>query len=452
MAGLPPPDGAPGPGHLPEGLAESRRDQPLSLYVHVPWCRARCGYCDFTTSVLPGGTGPSETGDGDARRRATVGPYLRAVEAELALAAGVLGPRPVTTVYFGGGTPTLLTPGEFQRLLTAVAGRFALDPDAEVTAEANPETLSADYLGRLRATGVNRLSLGLQSAVPHVLATLDRRHTPGRSLDAVGWARRAGFDQVSLDLIYGAPGESADDWTTTLDAALAAGPDHVSAYSLIVENGTPLAARLARGELPASDDDETADKYVVADERFEAAGLPWYELSNWGEPCRHNLAYWLSADWWGLGAGAHSHIDGVRWWNPRRPAAYAARRGSPAEADEILTLDQRHAERLLLELRLRSGLEVGVLTSTERRRAAGLVADGLLAVAASGPVGPTTGLVGPTTRPAAAGGTTDARTTATMTGPPEPRLGGPGGGLPARLVLTLRGRLLADAVTRDLLD
>ncbi|MDR1806664.1 MAG: radical SAM family heme chaperone HemW [Propionibacteriaceae bacterium] len=369
-------------------MVEGRREAPLSLYVHVPWCRARCGYCDFNTYVSAPQPG-----------------YLAALHAELGLAAAVVGPRRVDTVYFGGGTPTLLPPADFAALLVTIRERFDLDPGAEVTTEANPETLSPEYVERLRAAGVTRLSLGFQSAVPHVLATLDRVHTPGRALDAVTWARRAGFESVSLDLIYGTPGESLDDWRATLDAAVAARPDHISAYALIVEEGTRLAARMKRGELPYPDDDLMADQYLLADQVFERAGWPWYELSNWGEPCRHNLAYWLSEDWWGVGAGAHSHVGGIRWWNWRLPAAYAARLPeSPAEAREVLSADQRRMERVLLELRLASGLDESCLTASERGRVAGFVEAGLVALR---------------------------------------------GG---RVVLTPPGRLLADAVTRELLD
>jgi oxygen-independent coproporphyrinogen-3 oxidase len=360
----------------------------LSLYVHLPWCRVRCGYCDFNTYVAEPSTA-----------------YLDALKQELALAAATVGPRDVTTVYFGGGTPTLLPPAAFGDLLSTIGGLFALDAGAEVTTEANPETLSPAYLDGLRAAGVNRLSLGFQSAVPHVLATLDRVHTPGRALEAVGWARAAGFANVSLDLIYGTPGESLADWAVTLDAALSAGPDHVSAYSLIVEEGTRLAARMKRGELPYPDEDDVADKYVLADEALARAGLAWYELSNWGEPCRHNVTYWLSGDWWGIGAGAHSHIGGERWWNWKLPATYVGRLpGSPAEGREELTAAQRRTERVLLELRLASGLDVGVLTDSERGRLGRCAEEGLVTVAGD------------------------------------------------RVTLTRRGRLLADAVTRDLLD
>jgi oxygen-independent coproporphyrinogen-3 oxidase len=396
---------------------------PLSLYLHIPWCRVRCGYCDFNTYVLP------PTHDHN-----TTSPYLAALRAELAQAARVTGDgssvtlfsRRVTTVYFGGGTPTLLDPADFHCLLSAIREHFDLDPAAEITTEANPETVTPETLARLRATGLNRLSLGLQSTTPHVLKTLDRVHTPGRALEAVAWARAAGFDSVSLDLIYGTPGESLTDWRATLETALTAEPDHVSAYSLIVEPGTRLAAQIARGDLPAPDEDDLADKYTIADERLTAAGLPWYEVSNWARPghaCRHNLAYWRSADWWGLGAGAHSHVGGVRWWNVRHPTAYAARLqagDSPAEARETLTPEQIHVERVLLELRLAEGLDPAILTGTEQARVAQLTADGLLTLVRPPAPHPD----GPTLHPVS----TD------------------------RLQLTPTGRLLADRVVRDLLD
>jgi oxygen-independent coproporphyrinogen-3 oxidase len=361
-------------------LAESRADQPLSLYLHLPWCRVRCGYCDFNTYVLP----PKAAAD-------VVPAYLDALGAELALAARILGPRRVETVYFGGGTPTLLAPFDFASLLRSVRAHFDLAAGAEVTAEANPETLSPAYLAELRSAGVARLSLGMQSACPAVLAVLERVHTPLRAVEAVAWARAAGFSSVSLDLIYGAPGETLVDWAGTLDVALAAAPDHVSAYSLIPEEGTKLAARMARGELPYPDDDDLADKYTLADERFEAAGLPWYEVSNWarlGHGCRHNLAYWRSADWWGFGAGAHSHVAGCRWWNERRPEVYRDRLRSglsPAQGREELTAAQRHFEQVLLSLRLAEGLDMAVLSGPEAVRADGFAAAGLAVVGRRGP-------------------------------------------------------------------
>ena len=270
---------------------------------------------------------------------------------------------PVSTVFFGGGTPTLLAPGELGSVLAAIGAEFGLAPDVEVTTEANPDSVALWDLEELRQVGFDRISFGMQSDVPHVLATLDRTHDPLRVPAVVGWARSAGFEQVSLDLIYGTPGESLADWEASVDAALACAPDHVSAYSLIVEEGTALARRVARGELAMPDEDDLADKYLLADERFVKAGLGWYEVSNWARDraarCRHNLGYWTGADWWGVGPGAHSHVGGVRWWNVKHPAAYADRINagdSPAHAREVLDEETRRVERVLLEMRLHDGL------------------------------------------------------------------------------------------------
>ena len=293
----------------------------LSAYVHVPVCASRCGYCDFNTYTA------AELGAQPGSSREA---YLQALAGEVALARRTLGPDapPLQTVFFGGGTPTLLPADELGGLLGRLRDAFGLAPDAEVTTEANPDSVTPASLAALREAGFTRLSFGMQSAVPHVLATLERTHTPGRALDAVRWAREAGFASISLDLIFGTPGESRADWQASVDAALAAGPDHVSAYSLIVEDGTRFAARVRRGELAAPDEDDLADKYELADAAFAAAGLEWYEISNWARPghaCRHNLAYWHGDDWWGFGPGAHSHVDGVRSWNVKHPRGYAER-------------------------------------------------------------------------------------------------------------------------------
>ena len=281
MAQLPDGDPAPADGSLPASALTV--EAPLSLYVHVPFCRTRCGYCDFNTYT------PSELGD------LSPDTYLGAAHAELDLASRILGERPVETVFFGGGTPTMLPAEALTRLLAAIDERFGLVPGAEVTTEANPETLTPAYLAQLREGGFTRLSLGFQSAVPEVLAVLERVHTPRRGLDAAHWARNAGFEHISLDLIYGTPGESMEDWRTSLDAVTATPVDHVSAYSLIVEEGTRLALQVRRGEIPMPDDDDLADKYLVADEALTALGFMNYEVSNWARPggeCRHNLAYW----------------------------------------------------------------------------------------------------------------------------------------------------------------
>lgn len=368
----------------------------FGVYVHVPFCATRCGYCDFNTYTA------SEAGQAG---------YVDAVLRELSLAAEVAGGRTVDTVFFGGGTPTLLAPEELVRILDGVRGTFGLAPDAEVTTEANPESVSPAVFEALLAGGFTRVSLGMQSAAPHVLEVLERGHTPGRAVEAAREARAAGFAHVSLDLIYGTPGETAEDWRLTLDAALSAEPDHVSAYGLIVEPGTRLAAQVRRGAVPVPDEDAMADRYAAADERLGAAGLGWYEVSNWArsdaDRCRHNLGYWASQDWWGAGPGAHGHLDGRRWWNVLHPRAYAQKLADgvlPEQDHEDLDDDTRRVERVMLEVRLRSGVPLALLRPAGRAAADRFVGEGLLVVEDE------------------------------------------------RLVLTPRGRLLADAVIRDLVD
>jgi putative oxygen-independent coproporphyrinogen III oxidase len=375
-----PPQGDPAPvdGSLPADRLIGSEQRRLSAYVHVPYCSSRCGYCDFNTyTAAELGAEPGSGQDA----------YLAAVRAEFTLAERVLGSRqPLQTVFFGGGTPTLLPAGGLAGLLDGLRQTFGLAPDCEVTTEANPESVDQAYLEALRAAGFNRLSLGMQSAVPSVLQVLERRHTPGRVAQVVGWARSAGFESISLDLIYANPHETLDQWRTSVEAALALGPDHLSAYSLIVEPGTRLAARIGRGELPLPDSDQQADCYLIADELFASAGFDNYEVSNWaraGHQARHNLAYWHSDDWWGFGPGAHSHVNGVRWWNLRHPAAYTATLAagsSPAQAREVLEADERRVEQVMLELRLAEGLPREVLTEPETARLPGLAADGLIEV------------------------------------------------------------------------
>jgi len=403
----PPPEGAPVPadGALPPDALAGSGERPFGVYVHVPFCVTRCGYCDFNTYTAdqlgPGATRESYAG--------------QAIE-EIRLARKVLGAaaRPAAAVFFGGGTPTLLPPADLAAILAAIDGEFGLVPGAEVTAEANPETVDLRALAELRASGFTRISIGMQSAVSHVLTVLDRKHEPGRPERCVAWARSAGFEHVSLDLIYGTPGESDEDWNASLRSAVSAGPDHISAYSLIVEQGTRLAARIGRGELPAPDDDVMADRYLAADELLSAAGLRWYEVSNWAASpdamCRHNLLYWTDGDWWGIGPGAHSHVAGTRWWNVRHPAAYAARIAagvSPGQAREILTPAERSTERIMLLTRLAAGCPLAELSPAGRAAAAVAVQDGLA---------------------------------------------DPDAYAQARVVLTARGRLLADAVIRGLTD
>ncbi|MGY1813658.1 radical SAM family heme chaperone HemW [Blastococcus sp. SYSU D00820] len=404
LPGVPAPD-APDPAALPDSAREGLARTPFGLYVHVPFCATRCGYCDFNTYTS------DELGPGANRSE-----YAGTAIAELRRAADVLGPElpTVSTVFVGGGTPTLLPADDLAAVLGAVRELFPVAPDVEVTTEANPETVGPASLARLREAGFTRVSLGMQSAAEHVLAVLDRRHTPGRAVAAAHEARAAGFEHVNLDLIYGTPGETDADWAASLDAVLAAPVDHVSAYALIVEEGTRLARRIARGELPMPDDDVLADRYEQADATLRGAGLDWYEVSNWsrGEAarCRHNELYWANANWWGVGPGAHSHVGGLRWWNVKHPAAYAARLAagqSPAQESELLSAEDRALETVMLGLRLRDGLPLELLSGAGRLRAADAVARGLLEPAAH-----------------AAG----------------------------RAVLTDRGRLLADALVRELTD
>jgi putative oxygen-independent coproporphyrinogen III oxidase len=404
MPGLPP-EGEPVPADasLPDSALDRLGRAPFGVYVHVPFCLTRCGYCDFNTYTA------AELGSGASRDT-----YSGLAIEEIKLAGRVLGGRggPVQTVFFGGGTPTLLPPDDLAAILRAIDGELGLAAGAEVTAEANPETVDEPILARLRDSGFTRISLGMQSAVPHVLAVLDRVHRPGRPEQCVSWARAAGFGQVSLDLIYGTPGETDADWKESVRRAVEAGPDHISAYSLIVEDGTRLAARIRRGELPAPDDDVMAERYQIADDMLSAAGLRWYEVSNWAaaesSQCRHNLLYWTGGDWWGVGPGAHSHVAGTRWWNVRHPAAYAQRLAagrSPGQAREVLTDQERVTEEIMLTTRLATGCPVTRLGPAGRAAARAAVADGLASAAAL-----------------------DA----------------------GRVELTRRGRLLADAVIRDL--
>jgi len=408
MPALPDGDPAPADGALPASVALGADERAFGVYLHVPYCRVRCGYCDFNTYTS------AELGGG-----ASQASYAVTAEREVTLATRVLRdaglpPREVSTVFVGGGTPTVLPAADLVGMLAAVRDVWGLADDAEVTTEANPDSVTPASLAALAAGGFTRVSFGMQSAVPHVLATLDRTHNPARVPEVVRWARDAGL-RTSLDLIYGTPGESLADWRTSVEAALATDVEHISAYALVVEPGTKMGAQVRRGELARPDEDDQAAKYELADELFADAGLHWYEVSNWAlEPedaCRHNLAYWRGDDWWGIGPGAHSHVGGVRWWNVKHPRAYADRLEaglSPASGRETLSGETRALERVLLEVRLASGLPTSALSDDGRRAVAGLVADGLVEP-----------------RPAL-----DRR---------QPRV-----------VLTRRGRLLADAVVRTL--
>jgi putative oxygen-independent coproporphyrinogen III oxidase len=370
---------------------------PFGVYVHVPFCLTRCGYCDFNTYT------PAELGGVNPDK------WLQVLASELELAAARLGAPTVDTVFVGGGTPSLLGGERLAALLDMVREHFALAPEAEVTTEANPESTWPEFFAAIRAAGFTRVSLGMQSVAPRVLATLDRVHSPGRASAAAREALAAGFDHVNLDLIYGTPGESDDDLRRSVDAAVEAGVDHVSAYALVVEEGTALARRVRRGELAAPDDDVLAHRYQLVDARLSAAGFSWYEVSNWCRPggeCRHNLGYWDGGQWWGAGPGAHGYLGATRWWNVKHPNTYAqmlAGATLPVAGFEQLGAEELHTEEVLLNIRLRRGLPLSRLGSGERDRAAAAVADGLLTSESD------------------------------------------------RLVLTDRGRLLADAVVRTLL-
>jgi len=393
----------PSDGRLPRNATNELGAAPFGVYVHIPFCQTRCGYCDFNTYTA--------LELGNSVNRAT---YADTVVSELRLARHVLGDKapPVSTVFFGGGTPTLLPAEHLGLIVKEIDQLFGLLPGAEVTTEANPESVTPSYFERLRAAGFTRVSLGMQSAVPKILEILDRKHTPGRVREAVGEARAAGFEHINLDLIYGVPYETEQDWQATLDAAIAASPDHVSAYALIVEEGTALARQIAHGVVPAPEDDIQADRYSQADQALAEAGYQWYEVSNWARSaeavCRHNTLYWTGANWWGAGPGAHSHVNGVRWWNVKHPARYAAMLESgtsPAAGREVVSPQARYMEKVMLAVRLGEGLSLLDLDEIGQAKAQQLLSWGLVEAGAL-EVG--------------------------------------------RLVLTQRGRLMADAVAREL--
>nr|WP_040585341.1 radical SAM family heme chaperone HemW [Segniliparus rugosus] len=353
-------------------------DAPFGVYVHVPFCASRCGYCDFNTYT------PGELGG-----RSGTGEWLTALGQELDLAASALGraggPPTVRTVFVGGGTPSLLGAAGLARVLDAIGARFPMAESLEATCEANPESTSPAFFEGIRAAGYTRVSLGMQSEAAHVLAVLDRAHTPGRATRAAQEARASGIEHVNLDLIYGTPGETEPDLARSLAAVVQAPVDHVSAYALTVHQGTAMGRAVAKGELAAPDDDVLAERHAMVDEALAAAGFEWYEVSNWAKSpearCRHNLGYWQGGDWWGAGPGAHSHVNGVRWWNAKHPARHAALAASgraPVAGFEALTDEERHTEDVMLRLRVREGVARAVLRGPELDRAAQLVAEGLL--------------------------------------------------------------------------
>jgi putative oxygen-independent coproporphyrinogen III oxidase len=402
---------APADGLLPEQARVDADGRSFHAYVHIPFCRVRCGYCDFNTYTATELEGASQSG------------YAAQVIDEIRFSKGVLAgsqvlPRRLKSVFFGGGTPTQLPAEDLVAILGELTEQFGLLPNAEVTTEANPDTVDLDYLAKLKAGGFTRVSFGMQSAEPSVLKTLERTHNPENVPLVVAAARAAGLS-CSVDLIYGAPGETLEQWRNSLEAAISLEPDHISAYSLIVEDGTKLARQIRSGELEEPDEDLQADKYELADELLTKAGFAWYEVSNWAkvrpgadERSLHNIAYWQSQDWWGYGPGAHSHVGGVRWWNVKHPSAYGKRIAeavSPALGRESLDDRTRLEESILLEIRVSDGLSVSVAKLASARAAeliAGFIADGLVDAQAA---------------------------------------------IKGRLVLTLKGRLLADSLVRSLL-
>ena len=346
----------------------------LSFYVHIPYCVKRCGYCDFNTYT------PAELQGPDLA--AVSANYIDAVIQEIEMASSSVGNAEVPTIFFGGGTPSLMPSADLARVISAIREKFELANDAEITIEVNPDSVSEQFLAHMREAGANRISMGMQSAAPHVLETLDRTHKPVNVARAVEQARKNGYEHVSVDLIYGTPGESFADWKTSVESALALPIDHISAYALIVERGTKLAAQVARGELVMPSDDETAEKYLYADESFEAAGFTWYELSNWSKPggeCRHNIAYWDGSFWWGAGPGAHSYFGSERWWNIKHPKSYQeriAKNESPIQEKENLTPENKADEFILLQIRRREGILHSQMSSSQISLAEKFVSSG----------------------------------------------------------------------------
>jgi oxygen-independent coproporphyrinogen-3 oxidase len=336
----------------------------LSFYIHIPYCVKRCGYCDFNTYT------PAELQISDGLSQIS-NSYIDLVIAEIQQAKLAVGEATVPTIFFGGGTPSLMEAADIARVITKIKNSFTLSDDCEITLETNPDTVDKQKLAAFKAAGINRISIGMQSAVDHVLKTLDRTHNPQNLSQVTKWASEVGFEDISVDLIYGTPGESLADWQFSIDAALALPINHISAYALIVEDGTKLANAIKRGEIENVDDDLMAEKYLLADQAFTGAGFTWYELSNWsksGGQSEHNIAYWMNKNWWGVGPGAHSHLNGMRWWNVKHPNLYKSKisgNESPKLDQEILEPMQIESERLMLSIRLPSGISKDSLSSEQ---------------------------------------------------------------------------------------
>jgi len=337
----------------------------LAFYIHIPYCVKRCGYCDFNTYT------PAELQLTEGLTQIS-NSYIDLLVKEIEFARNQVGESAIVpSIFFGGGTPSLMEASDIKRVITAISEQFKLDSIAEVTLETNPDTVTKEKLKQFYDAGVNRISFGMQSSVPYVLKTLDRTHNPENLPQVTKWATEVGFKEISVDLIYGTPGESKQDWQQSINSALALPISHISAYALIVEEGTKLAAQIKRGEIAKPDDDLTAEKYIMADKAFTTAGFNWYELSNWAKPnsqSKHNLAYWLGHNWWGAGPGAHSHINGKRFWNVKHPNLYKQK----IQANETVILDsevlkgsQIESERLMLSIRLPQGLEKNTLNNQQ---------------------------------------------------------------------------------------
>ncbi len=345
------------------------KSTPYSLYLHIPFCRHRCAYCDFNTY---------------AGLEDLIPAYTRALCAEIHWLGEAAAKRlPVHTIFLGGGTPSLLPVEALEAILRAAQDRFSWDPDIEITLEANPGALSLEYLRAIRSTGINRLSLGMQSSHPEELHFLERQHDFVDVIEAVKWARQAGFDNLSLDLIYGLPGQSLASWETSLKRALALHPEHLSLYALSLEHGTPMGGWVKRGLISLPDSDLAADMYELASERLATNGYQQYEISNWAshrngrvQVCRHNVQYWRNLPYLGLGAGAHGFVAGYRTVNVRAPNAYIQRLSAPDHAppfprtpatSEARPLDRQTEMRETMMMGLRLTRE-GVVEAAFRQR------------------------------------------------------------------------------------
>lgn len=406
---LPDGDEAPANGLLSKTEIQGSESRSFHAYVHIPFCKDICGYCDFNTYTATQ-LGTLKQSD-----------YARSLVSEIAFSAEVIAqsgvaPRKFTTVFFGGGTPSLLPAADLVEILDALSSQFGFIDGAEITTEANPDTVTVEKFSELRKAGFNRVSIGMQSGVQSVLNTLERTHDPINVSRAFEIVQDLGFG-TSLDLIFGAPGETLDQWRESLETAIALSPDHLSAYSLIVEPGTKLARQINSKELADVDEDLQAEKYELTEEMLTEAGYGWYEISNWSKTeslqSNHNLAYWMGQDWWGYGPGAHSHLGAVRWWNQKHPLSYSKKleaKVSPAAGREQLLPETASLERVLLESRTSAGMSIADLVALEpsaKQKVPQLIADGLIQGDRA---------------------------------------------LKGQLVLTVQGRLLADAVVRMLTD